>query len=168
MSAEDLKEDLALRGSDYFRSRLAEDVILVAASSSALIGFAQFGSNKQWGSQLKKLYISSACHRRGVGKALMQHVIQALSGADTIMLTVYEENKSALALYTRFGFVVIGKVDVVVAGRVVGEDLVMIRPGRCPVTFKVCSIQGNTVVTHQVRLLSVKPKRGIVASLVWA
>jgi len=47
--------------------------------------------------------------RQGVGRALMEHALQALTEADATFLEVAADNAGALALYRRCGFEPVGR-----------------------------------------------------------
>lgn len=53
---------------------------------------------------LKKLYVLPECQGRGVGRALMQNVIDAFAPAEEIRLLVNSGNLAAQEFYTRCGF----------------------------------------------------------------
>jgi ribosomal protein S18 acetylase RimI-like enzyme len=134
MSQEDLAADLRSRSEGYFRDALLRDVILVATTGSSLLGFAQFGDyHGEQGiagdQRLRKLYVRVDCHRMGIGKALMEACLKLdrARKSRAVFLTVFEENVSAVAFYRRYGFLEVGKVDVIVEGVNIGEDLLMCR-----------------------------------------
>ena len=68
--------------------------------------------------ELKRLYVASAWHGRGVAQSLMRAVIDAARarGAQTLWLGVWERNPRAVAFYVKFGFVRVGEHTFVLGG----------------------------------------------------
>jgi ribosomal protein S18 acetylase RimI-like enzyme len=66
---------------------------------------------RQWGQPLNafihSFYIEESFRHRGIGKNLLENVIDILKkdGFKSVQLTVDPDNKPALSLYRRFGFV---------------------------------------------------------------
>jgi len=136
MSAGDLDHHLNRRLSDaYFTQALREDVVLLACDSE-LVGFAQLGPAHGNGAaprdeQLRRLYVHPSRQNAGIGSMLLRTVLAhpRLQGAAHLCLDVWGENRGALRLYERFGFVVAGTVPFVTpSGTVIGHDLLMRRP----------------------------------------
>lgn len=71
------------------------------AAASPLAGF--IGCN---GAQVEMLFVEPRCFRRGVGRALLEHV-RALH--PRLTLDVNEQNPQALTFYERQGFKVVGR-----------------------------------------------------------
>jgi ribosomal protein S18 acetylase RimI-like enzyme len=61
--------------------------------------------------ELKRFYIDSPWHGRGVAQALMSEVLRSAvhQGARTLWLGVYEHNARAYAFYRKFGFQRVGE-----------------------------------------------------------
>jgi ribosomal protein S18 acetylase RimI-like enzyme len=61
--------------------------------------------------ELKRLYVSSVWHGRGVAQALMQAAIDSARdrGARTLWLGVWERNARAAAFYRKYGFERVGQ-----------------------------------------------------------
>ncbi|MGE4371428.1 MAG: GNAT family N-acetyltransferase [Xanthobacter sp.] len=91
------------------QKKLVSDVYLpqaetfVAGRSTALLGFIGLLDSFIGG-----LFVDPACHRQGVGGALVRHA-QALKRE--LSLNVYEANAGARAFYARLGFVETGRQD---------------------------------------------------------
>ena len=122
------------RSETYFRKALRRDTILVADGDGALLGYVQFGDLDLPGvearpgdQELRRIYVETALHGRGVGKRLMSAALAhpRLRKARRIYLTVWERNERALRLYESAGF---RKVDTVTfaIGSEVAEDLLML------------------------------------------
>ena len=61
--------------------------------------------------ELKRLYVASAWHGRGVAQALMNAALDAARarGARTLWLGVWERNPRAVAFYAKYGFARVGE-----------------------------------------------------------
>jgi diamine N-acetyltransferase len=138
MSAADLAAQLAAtRSEDYFRRALRDDVILVALIDGAIVGYVQISDVRiaavdvQVGDQeLFALYVEGDRQGQGIGTRLMEAALAhaRMKRAPRVFLDVWDENVRAIALYERFGFRFGGRREFTVDGRVLGHDLVMMRP----------------------------------------
>jgi putative acetyltransferase len=107
---------------EAWRSRLTEndapgctDLMLVAEADGAMVGNAGLHGT---GSSPRRRHVmglgvavDKAWHRRGVGSALMEALLEAADcwlGCLRIELTVYIENAGAIAVYHKFGFEIEG------------------------------------------------------------
>ena len=79
--------------------------------------------------ELKRLYVASAWHGRGVAQALMDASIDAARarGAQTIWLGVWERNPRAVAFYAKYGFARVGE-HTFVLGADAQTDWLLARP----------------------------------------
>lgn len=96
-------------------------VVLVAADASggdALIAYAHVGDGGmprdvtgQPAVELKRFYVASEWHGRGIAQQLMQHVftVAVQRGARTLWLGVWERNARAIAFYEKCGFERVGE-----------------------------------------------------------
>ncbi len=80
-----------------------------AFAGDTAVGFAS-GYRKDTTIWIKKLYVLPEAQGKGVGRALMQTVIDAFTPAHTVRLFVNSENRSAQAFYERCGFAKEGPV----------------------------------------------------------
>jgi diamine N-acetyltransferase len=137
-SEDDLSAYISKRLSDQaILTALDEDVFLGAVREGELVGFVQFGvvrldsvNHTQSDQELRRLYVLADFQRKGVGSSLMKAALQhhRLSEASHVYLDVWERNASAIALYKRFGFDVIGHKRFVLPSGAVGDaDLIMVR-----------------------------------------
>jgi len=80
--------------------------------------------------KLDKLYVLPAWHRRGVGRALIEHVAGAAraAGCRTLVLNVNRNNAGAVQAYERCGFAIREAADFPIGDGFVMEDYVMARP----------------------------------------
>lgn len=90
---------------------LFEGEVIVAELAGTVQGFAAFSDD-----ELTWLYVDPAMTRRGIGRRLLQHVIQACGG--TLSTEVLLGNEPALALYLSEGLKVRRRVD----GRLAGNE----------------------------------------------
>ena len=109
---------------DVLRNEMANGIVyLRALQGDQLLGFAAYGpAGKEI--KLHKLYVHPEHQRRGIGRALMEHVERACGGR-TLMLTVNKRNQKAVAAYEKHGFVVRESVVVDIGGGFVMDDYVM-------------------------------------------
>ena len=119
-----LRHDL-LAGAAQFR---------LACRDAAVVGYAKL--NLPWlpdaeagAMQLSQLYVAGELHGAGVGAALMDWAVATAreAGATALLLTVWEENRRALAFYARLGFEQVGTYAFAV-GEQIDTDLVLRLP----------------------------------------
>ena len=124
------------RSEQYFLSALQKDTILVAEQDGQTIGYVQICDMKitvkehtvDKGSQaINAIYIAAAHQGKGIGKRLMDEAFKhpRIVQSKSVYIDVWEENERAVNFYKNYGFSVVGKCDVVVDGKTVGEDLVL-------------------------------------------
>lgn len=81
---------------------------VVAFSREYIVGYAVV-SAVAGNAELLNLVVAQKNQRQGIARALLQHVIQAVTPyADTLYLEVRESNSPAVALYEATGFVEVG------------------------------------------------------------
>lgn len=76
--------------------------------------------------ELRRLYLRSSAHGRGIADELMQWALAEASGrgAREIVLSVYVDNHRARCFYGRYGFETVGKYEFMV-GSHADEDLIL-------------------------------------------
>ena len=94
---------------------------LGAESARELVGIATVHANSRVKlahvAEVTGFYVRPEFHRRGVGRLLMQSVMELLSSGEfptpvkIATLTVVENNEAARRLYESFGFTVCGKLE---------------------------------------------------------
>lgn len=125
----------ALTGECYRRNRAA-----VAERDDQLVGIAMSGPPEDATAactrQLYVLYVYAADHGTGVGRALLEAVIDP---ADSVLLWVADPNPRAQAFYRKHGFVPDGTVQVEDGLR----EIRMIRDGQCGGTGRAAASFGR-------------------------
>lgn len=113
-----------------------EDRIIVARYGGALVGYTQFGvADRDVGAiapdsmELRKLYVATEMHNRGIGRQLMGAALsdEAMSAASLVYLWVWGENDNATRFYGKYDFVSAAQRNYVSRGRLT-HDLLMVRP----------------------------------------
>jgi putative acetyltransferase len=105
-SAVDATHDFLATGDrDAIEARLASDYfphveLFVAERDGVVVGFADMAKNR-----LEMLFVDAAERGRGVGSALLAHVV----GLGVTAVDVNEQNPRAVAFYGRRGFDVVGR-----------------------------------------------------------
>jgi len=90
---------------------------LAADCEGELAGMAVVSLNSRMklahNGEIGAVYVRERFHRRGIGNALMQSVMEYLRGAGSMYatLTVSADNVAARKLYERFGFAVCGQLE---------------------------------------------------------
>jgi ribosomal protein S18 acetylase RimI-like enzyme len=139
---EELKTQIKeTRSEPCFRSVMDGDTILVAIMDDELAGYVQLGDVKvnvqgvkpRPGDQaVNAIYIHSDYQGKGIGRALMDAAFEhrRFQNAANIFIDVWDENKRAVDFYLKYGFGIVGKCGVTIDGKIVGYDLVLMRPRR--------------------------------------
>jgi len=106
--------------------------IRVAETGGELAGFVELAPKKlpyvteAPAIELRRLYLKSSAHGRGISDELMKWALQeaARRGAQELVLSVYVDNHRARRFYERYGFETVGKYDFMV-GSHADEDLIL-------------------------------------------
>lgn len=115
------------------RAHLADPAVTwqVARAGDQIIGYAKLvppwlDEAGPQDAQLGQLYVAYDWHGKGIAQALMDWSIAAARArnAPALLLTVFEENKRAIAFYARYGFVHIGDYPFPVGSKI-DRDLIM-------------------------------------------
>jgi ribosomal protein S18 acetylase RimI-like enzyme len=110
----------------------AEVAIRVAETGGELAGFVELAPKKLPyetavpALELRRLYLRSSAHGRGIADELMKWVLNEARarGARELVLSVFVDNHRARRFYERYGFEVVGKFDFMV-GSHADEDLIL-------------------------------------------
>lgn len=100
---------------------------LIAELDEEAMGFASFGETEDEGVQkLHKIYVLPQTQGKGVGRALLDFVIEQIveEGATTLRLNVNRQNK-ARNFYEKLGFSVTKEVDIEIGNGFQMNDYVM-------------------------------------------
>lgn len=84
--------------------------LCVAELEGIVHGFAAYND-----SELAWLYVDPACYRRGIGKALVRHVVENTPGP-SLQIELLEGNEPALQLYQSLGFEIVKRMTGKLAG----------------------------------------------------
>jgi phosphinothricin acetyltransferase len=88
--------------------------VLVAADSSGVVGFGTFGEFRAWPcyreSVEHSVHVRADCRRRGVGRALVQALIDAAGAMQkhVMIAGIDAENVNSISLHESLGFEVVG------------------------------------------------------------
>jgi len=130
LSAEQLKYMLNLIYSPAsLRKQMLEDKhqFLIVEQDGEAIGFASWSATGEPGVyKLQKLYVLTGRQGKGLGRALLQYIFEAIRplGATTLLLNVNRHNK-ARQFYERMGFVVVKEEDIPIGNGYFMNDYVM-------------------------------------------
>lgn len=124
------------RSEQYFLFALQKDTILIAQQDNQTIGYVQICDMEinvkehtaHEGSQaINAIYVAAAHQGKGIGRQLMDEAFKhpRIEESRSVYIDVWEENERAVNFYKNYGFSIVGKCDVVVDGKIVGEDLVL-------------------------------------------
>jgi len=85
---------------------------LLAGNENEIIGFTAFNEISPQAFKLQKLYVLPEAQGTGLGKLLLNHIIQEIKskGAVSLILNVNRHN-NALSFYTKMGFQIIREED---------------------------------------------------------
>ena len=103
---------------------------LIAELDEEAVGFASFGETEDEGVQkLHKIYVLPQTQGKGVGRALLDFVIEQIieEGATMLRLNVYRFNK-AKDFYEKLGFSVTQTIDIEIGNGFKLNDYVMEKP----------------------------------------
>ena len=85
--------------------------VFVAEENNAIVGFSTFGQFRNWQaykfSVENSVYVKADCRGRGIGKLLLQPLIDAAKEMQlhTIIAGIVADNEASLALHKQFGFI---------------------------------------------------------------
>lgn len=97
----ELAQKLFPRAKVDFRS---DDEVIIAEENNRIIGFVHIRKIKGK-CIIRGIGVEPGQRNTGVGSALMAHALAALKDEHAIYLKVKEENVPALALYSKYGFI---------------------------------------------------------------
>jgi len=94
----------------YLYYHLSGDLFLVAENAGRVVGYVIGIMGKDKAAHVISLAVHPDFRRRGIGKELLQKLLEALleRGATHVRLEVENSNEAALALYQKLGFRIMG------------------------------------------------------------
>jgi ribosomal protein S18 acetylase RimI-like enzyme len=130
----DLQEFLDGNSPDKWKANLSDPqvAIRIAEVDGELAGFAELAPKKlpyetaAPALELRRLYLRSSAHGRGIADALMKWLLEEATrrGAQELVLSVFVDNHRARRFYERYGFEAVGRYDFMV-GTHADEDLIL-------------------------------------------
>jgi ribosomal protein S18 acetylase RimI-like enzyme len=130
----DLEEFMDTNSEAKWQANLSdpEVAIRVAEVDDDLEGFVELAPKQlpydtsEPALELRRLYLRTRAHGRGIADELMQWALQeaARRGAKELVLSVYVDNHRARRFYERYGFETVGRYDFMV-GSHADEDLIL-------------------------------------------
>jgi len=84
--------------------------IICAKNNGKVIGFCAAGKEENY-NEVRALYLLPQWHKKGIGKKLVENVLQWLGKDKKIILKVAEYNENAIGFYKKCGFVENGNKD---------------------------------------------------------
>ena len=130
----DLQEFLDSNSLAKWQDSLADPQVAmrVAEIDGELAGFVELAPKKlpyetsTPAIELRRLYLRSSAHGRGIADALMRWALHQANarGAEEIVLSVYVDNHRARRFYERYGFEAVGRYDFMV-GSHADEDIIL-------------------------------------------
>ncbi len=142
MTGAQLNDHLTHAMSDAeFQIMQQRDVFCLAQQGGELIGFSQIGVVSASyalhldeldpnSGELRRLYVSAAHQRQGIGSALIHESMRNLTEQQfpRVYVTTWETNQGALRLYQRHGFTKVGQIpEFDRAGTLTGHEQVLVR-----------------------------------------
>ena len=93
------------------------------------VAFVAWQKSDSGSMKLEKLYVAPKHHGKGVGRALIEHVVDAARqvGCREVMLNVNRNNGSSIRAYERCGFAIRERGDFPIGNGFVMEDYIMVR-----------------------------------------
>jgi predicted GNAT family acetyltransferase len=104
----------------------AGDIFLIAKESNEPVAFASYNILTPGIYKLQKIYTLPQEQGKGIGKLLINHIINAIraEGATSLLLNVNRNNK-ARQIYEHLGFTVIGEEDIDIGEGYFMNDYIM-------------------------------------------
>jgi len=99
----------------------------VAGIAVGFVAWCPAGENAAM--KLEKLYVLPEHHGKGIGRALIEHVVERAhdAGCRSLTLNVNRSNTGSIRAYERCGFTIAASGDFPIGGGFVMEDFIMLR-----------------------------------------
>ena len=101
------------------------NIFIVALINSKQKGYISYSKTGEEDYFIHKLYVDTAIHRKGIGRALFDYVFGNLN-FKTIRLTVNRENIKAINFYFKLGFIIEKTIDIDIGEGFFMNDFVML------------------------------------------
>jgi len=107
----------------------ADAGLALAKRDGVAAGFVAWHPKDRATMKLEKLYVMPESHGRGIGRALIEHVIACARAGRfaRVALNVNRENAGAIRAYERCGFAIRERGDFPIGNGFVMEDFIMVR-----------------------------------------
>ena len=107
----------------------ADAGLALAKRGDVAVGFVAWHPKDRATMKLEKLYVMPESHGRGIGRALIEHVIACARAGHfaCVALNVNRENTGAITAYERCGFAIRERGDFPIGNGFVMEDYIMVR-----------------------------------------
>jgi L-amino acid N-acyltransferase YncA len=102
---------LDMRKEWFAKKREDNHPVFIAEENNMVVGFSTFGQFRNWQaykySVENSVYVKADCRGKGIGKLLLQPLIDAAKGMQlhTIIAGIVADNEASIALHKQFGFV---------------------------------------------------------------
>lgn len=103
---------------DRLIQRLQGSPFFVAELNETLVGFAHFSNVKEEQAELFAIYLMPDIQGQGIGTALLQHGIQVLLDATTLIVCVKKDNLKGIHFYNAKGFKILDEFEETFDGHV--------------------------------------------------
>lgn len=103
---------------DRLIQRLQGSPFFVAELNETLVGFAHFSNVKEEQAELFAIYLMPDIQGQGIGTALLQHGIQVLLDATTLIVCVEKDNLKGIHFYNAKGFKILDEFEETFDGHV--------------------------------------------------
>lgn len=99
----------------------------IAGISVGFVAWCPTGENAEM--KLEKLYVLPEHHGKGIGRALIEHVVRCArdAGCRALTLNVNRSNTGSIRAYEHCGFTIAARGDFPIGGGFVMEDFIMLR-----------------------------------------
>lgn len=107
----------------------ADAGLTLAMQDAGTVGFAAWYRRDGGATKLDKLYVLPEHQRKGIGRALIEHVVTwaQAAGCGAVTLNVNRYNAESVRAYERCGFAIRGRGDFPIGNGFVMEDFIMVR-----------------------------------------
>lgn len=105
----------------FFKDALKKDKMLIACDGNNIVGYAKWGGLSlpveepiEPCGEIHRLYVDSNCQGQGIGRELMDLMMDDLKDKASIYLSVFSDNDGAQRFYQRYDFSKYGEYEYMV------------------------------------------------------